>query len=344
MNNLYEDIKLFSNEGYISRRNYIVNFLIIGIISSLFLMFVFPKFQTTNMLSDLIRAGNIYLILYIISSLIFSILTAFNMSKRISDIKNIEPKNSIFCAILTFLLLCQFSPLFNYQAGVILSLPVILAQLFFMIKKGEITSKQEKSEINKFNWGAFFGTFVWGLFNKTYIALLIIPLFFTPAWLFFGLILGIKGNEWGYKNKKYNSIEEFHKSQKRQATFWSILTPLLTVILIAILTVAFSLLIAGDEKRAQIEGRPSYMEVLMTKELKKIYNDYELNENEYKFYIDSKFWNSLSDYEKKSAFESAALYAEYKNLYSKTPETKDIIKKKTKIYSDESKLLYEYNK
>ena len=38
------------------------------------------------------------------------------------------------------------------------------------------------------------------------------------------------------------------------------------------------------------------------------------------------------------------LYAEYKNLYSKTPETKDVIKKKTKIYSDENKLLYEYNK
>ena len=178
------------------------------------------------------------------------------MSKRISDIKNIEPKNSIFCAILTFLLLCQFSSLLNYQAGVILSLPVILAQLFFMIKTGEITSKQEKSEINKFNWGAFFGKFVWGLFNKTYIALFIIPLFFTPAWFFFGLILGIKGNEWAYKNKKYDSIEQFHKSQKKQATFWSIFTPVLFVALFAALTVIFSYALANVEKRAKIEGKP----------------------------------------------------------------------------------------
>ena len=341
LNNLVEDIKLFSNEGYISRRNYIVNFLTIGIISSLFLMFVFPKFQTENMLLDLVSAGIIYLILYIISSLIFSILTAFNMSKRLSDIKNIEPKNSIFCVILTFLLLCQFLPLFNYSVGVILSLFVIFAQLFFMVKKGKITSTLAKSELYKFNWGAFFGTFIWGLFNKTYIALLIIPLFLTPSWLFFGIILGIKGNEWAYKNKAYDSIEKFHKSQKKQAIFWSIVTPVLSIVLTVVLSVVLSLAIASDEQKAKIENRPSYMETLMTNELKKIYDDYELKENEYKFYVNESFWNKLSNYEKKAAFKSATLYAEYKNIYSKTPETKDIIMKKTKIYSSDNKLLFE---
>lgn len=341
LNNLTEDIKLFSNEGYISRRNYISNLLIIGVISSLFFMFIFPKMQTENVLADLLNAGPFYIILFVIQCLVFATLTAFNMSKRISDIKNIEPKNSIFCVILTIVLLCEFLPLFNYKSSIVLSLFLALAQLFFMVKKGEITSGQEKSEINKFNWGAFFGTFIWGLCNKTYISLWIIPLFFTPAWLFFGLYLGIKGNELAYKNKKYDSVEAFHKSQKKQATFWSIFTPTVSIIMFIAIVVVLSFFLVKEEQTARLEKRPSYLETVITKELKQIYTDYELNENEYKFFIDSSVWNGFSNREKESAFECAGIFAEYKNVYSETPETKEEIKSKTKIYSTEGKLLYE---
>ncbi len=343
MNNIVEDTRLFSNEGYISRRNYIVNFLVIGIISSIFLMFLFPVFKTEDILSNLLNEGIVTLILYSLSSLIFSILTAFNISKRISDIQNIEPKNSIFCVVLTLILLCQLLPFVNYKLATVFSLFIGVFQIFFMFKKGAISSNLQKNELYKFNWGAFFGTFIWGLFNRTYIALLIIPLFFTPAWLFFGIILGIKGNEWAYKNKHYLSTEELHKNQRKQAIFWSITTPILSILAFVSLVVFLSAVLIKDEQLSRLENRPSRLEMLLVKEIKQIYSDYEIGENEYKFFVDLNFWNNLSDYEKHSAFESAAIFAEYKNMYSKNPETKDIIRKKTKIYSKDNKLIYENN-
>jgi hypothetical protein len=65
------------------------------------------------------------------------------------------------------------------------------------------------------NWGAFLWTFIWGLFNKTYIALLI----FVPLVNIFMLfILGFKGNAWAWRNKKWESLEHFRRVQRK----WSI--------------------------------------------------------------------------------------------------------------------------
>ena len=71
---------------------------------------------------------------------------------------------------------------------------------------------------NKFNWGAFFLGWIWGLFNKSYITLLQIPIAFIP---FIGPVINIglavwfgkKGNEWALKNKHFNNLEEFIKFQ-----------------------------------------------------------------------------------------------------------------------------------
>ncbi|MEI3268225.1 MAG: hypothetical protein V8R70_03525 [Candidatus Gastranaerophilaceae bacterium] len=72
----------------------------------------------------------------------------------------------------------------------------------------------------KFNWGAFFLTFIWGFYNKVYITLLIIPIFMVP---FIGSILslicsvwfGINGNKWALENKSFQSIDDFNKYQKK---------------------------------------------------------------------------------------------------------------------------------
>lgn len=71
---------------------------------------------------------------------------------------------------------------------------------------------------NKFNWGAFLLGWIWGLFNKTYITLLQIPIAFIPfigPLLSMGLAVwfGKKGNEWALKNKHFNSLDEFIKFQ-----------------------------------------------------------------------------------------------------------------------------------
>ena len=76
--------------------------------------------------------------------------------------------------------------------------------------------KDEKTlvplEILHWNWGAFTLTWIWGLGNKVYISLLS----FVPViGLFIPFLLGWKGNEWAWKNKKWENVEHFKKVQKK---------------------------------------------------------------------------------------------------------------------------------
>ena len=67
-------------------------------------------------------------------------------------------------------------------------------------------------EIKEWNWGAFFLHVVWGIANKTYIALLamvpIVNIFMMP-------VLGFKGNEWAWKNREWESVEQFMEVQRK---------------------------------------------------------------------------------------------------------------------------------
>ena len=54
----------------------------------------------------------------------------------------------------------------------------------------------------KWNWGAFFMTWIWGLGNKTYIALLgLIPV----VNIVMAFVLGARGSGWAWKNKKWEA-------------------------------------------------------------------------------------------------------------------------------------------
>jgi hypothetical protein len=80
----------------------------------------------------------------------------------------------------------------------------------------ENTSGQGKDsvvplEIQTWNWGAFFLNALWGLFNRTYIAMLcIIPVINVLL----AFVLGFKGNEWAWQNKRWKSVEQFQRVQK----------------------------------------------------------------------------------------------------------------------------------
>ena len=75
----------------------------------------------------------------------------------------------------------------------------------------------------KFNWGAFLLTWIWGLGNKTYITLLIFVAGFLTIIPLVGVLIplgtsiwfGIKGNEWAWQNKEWQSIEHFQDVQKK---------------------------------------------------------------------------------------------------------------------------------
>jgi Cytochrome oxidase complex assembly protein 1 len=70
------------------------------------------------------------------------------------------------------------------------------------------------AEIDKWNWGAFLLNWIWGIGNNTFIALLM----FVPfANFVMPFVLGAKGSAWAWKNKKWQSIDEFKAVQRKWA-------------------------------------------------------------------------------------------------------------------------------
>ncbi len=69
--------------------------------------------------------------------------------------------------------------------------------------------------VKGWSWGAFLLNWIWGPFNGTWIALLcLVPYIgFVMA-----IVLGIKGREWAWKNKHWDSLEHFNRVQRK----WSI--------------------------------------------------------------------------------------------------------------------------
>ncbi len=104
---------------------------------------------------------------------------------------------------------------------------------------GQGFSAEVPPEIKGWNWGAFSLTWIWGLSHRVWIslfALIPFPLIGIAAMI----ILGIKGNEWAWKNKKWDSIEQFQKSQ-RTWKFWGIASLIAPVVLI----IGMTLMIIG---------------------------------------------------------------------------------------------------
>lgn len=76
-------------------------------------------------------------------------------------------------------------------------------------------AKNVPAEIEGWNWGAFFLNGIWGIGNKTYIALLA---FIPIINVFMMVILGLKGNKMAWKNKEWDSVEHFLRVQR----YWNI--------------------------------------------------------------------------------------------------------------------------
>ena len=89
---------------------------------------------------------------------------------------------------------------------------------------GTINMSGTPSIIGKWNWGAFWFNWLWGIFNGVYWPLLLILVGLIPfvgwiATLAGCIYLGIKGNELSWNsNKNWPSVEDFEKTQKN----WSI--------------------------------------------------------------------------------------------------------------------------
>lgn len=58
------------------------------------------------------------------------------------------------------------------------------------------------------NWGAFWLTWIWGISHGVWNSFLVLIL-----GIIWSIVLGVKGNEWAWQNRRFDSIEHFRQTQ-----------------------------------------------------------------------------------------------------------------------------------
>ncbi len=97
----------------------------------------------------------------------------------------------------------------------------------------ENTSGQGKTAsvpegIKGWSWGAFLLNWIWAVFNRTWIGLLV----FVPLIGFImTFVLGFKGREWAWRNKRWDSVEHFNRVQKKWS-FWGVILGFVWIVFI----------------------------------------------------------------------------------------------------------------
>ncbi|MFT4937872.1 MAG: hypothetical protein ACI88A_000894 [Paraglaciecola sp.] len=88
---------------------------------------------------------------------------------------------------------------------------------------GENNSGQGKVDslpdgVKGWSWGAFLLNWIWAIGNKSWIGLIaLIPYIgFIMA-----IVLGFKGRQWAWENKRWESLEHFQTTQKKWS-FWGV--------------------------------------------------------------------------------------------------------------------------
>ncbi len=75
------------------------------------------------------------------------------------------------------------------------------------------------AEIDRWNWGAFLLTWIWGVGNGVLISLLVFVPFFGI--LIMPFVLGAKGSAWAWRNRRWDSVEHFKRVQRLWA-IWGV--------------------------------------------------------------------------------------------------------------------------
>ncbi len=103
-----------------------------------------------------------------------------------------------------------------------------------------MSTKTFPPEAQGLNWGAFLMSWIWGAFNGVGCGPLAL-MFFLPG---IGSIIGlIKGNEWAWLGKDWQSVEQFKAAQRKWVIAGAIL--LVVCIVLACLTSVVPLLLGG---------------------------------------------------------------------------------------------------
>lgn len=87
------------------------------------------------------------------------------------------------------------------------------------------------AQIDKWNWGAFLLNWIWGIGNNIFIALL---MFIPLVNLVMPFVLGVKGSAWAWRNKRWDSVEEFQRIQRKWTQWALIIYALLIAFFVAL--------------------------------------------------------------------------------------------------------------
>lgn len=352
--------KFVAYKGCLGRRDFILNTLYLSIISSFLNLplswWLMTKAQTMNEmfnLSGLISTAPIFpKFFYIASCLICATISFGFITRRLSDILAEEVGAKIY-TIAAILLLIPY--VWLIQANAITTLLFTFSIIFnFMlwIIPGKISLSKPHNPLNIFNWGAFWGTWIWGLINKSYQTLWTLLLMLTPAGFAWSLICGIRGNEWAFRKSKAISMERFQQSQRKQAIIWNSLAGF-TIFVLPIVLV-FVLVFAGitfamnhPDKMDEFNKKA---EVFICNVYENEFESYELTKDENKFYMSPNNWINLTFDERYKVFKGAASIASIKKSNSDDEalknyhSTRSLEMEKTKIYSSyNGELLAEFN-
>ncbi len=66
--------------------------------------------------------------------------------------------------------------------------------------------------VRGWSWGAFLLNWIWAIGNKTWIGLIALVPY---VGFIMAIVLGIKGREWAWKNKEWESVEHFNRVQRK---------------------------------------------------------------------------------------------------------------------------------
>ena len=342
--NLNTNNNFFGFYGAIGRREFILNYMYLNIFIWLILTpwgiwFVHTIFNNPDVI---FASQQTYLssipkpiLASIIISNIFNAVISFGLySRRMADIAG-RPQNILIYILSAFIIFCEFSVCIVANSDTLaLGMLAFVISIVLMCIKGKYTGSLPKNEVNLFNWGAFWGTWIWGLINKSYKTLWAIPLSFTPAAASFCIVCGIKGNEWAYKNTKADDIEKFHRGQRHQAIFWNILCAILTIIIPILIGCAMIGFVINNPEKIK-----SYAETTLSTISKyavnKSFEKYELSAQENKFYINPKVWTEMNQQTQQNIFYNAVNFAVTEKRVSSKSLGENLIKEVriTKIYS-----------
>ncbi len=82
-------------------------------------------------------------------------------------------------------------------------------------------------EIKGWNWGAFLLNWIWAIGHQVWLGLLcLIPC----VNLIMAIILGVKGSEWAWQYRKFESVEQFKTVQKAW-TKWGVIVLIINIVL-----------------------------------------------------------------------------------------------------------------